>query len=164
MASILLVDDEESPRATLALLLKQAGHDVEQADGVAAAARALAAGAFDLVITDLRMPAGDGLDVVRLTRKNGRDSDDGHAVGFQGRVSRDKGHGLVPCLGDEQSVEWITMMEWKVLNGRDVRQRDGQEVEAVRLALFDDEALDRRRQLELPQRRLDGHFPDARMA
>ena len=68
MATILLVDDEESPRATLALLLKQAGHDVVQADGVAAAAEALAAAAFDLVITDLRMPGGDGLEVVRRTR------------------------------------------------------------------------------------------------
>ena len=68
MASILLVDDEESPRATLGLLLKQAGHDVVQADGAAAAAEALAAAAFDLVITDLRMPGGDGLEVVRRTR------------------------------------------------------------------------------------------------
>jgi two-component system, NtrC family, response regulator HydG len=75
MASILVVDDEESPRATLALLLKQAGHDVEQADGVAAAARALAAGAFDLVITDLRMPVGDGLEVVRLTRTTQPDAE-----------------------------------------------------------------------------------------
>ena len=68
MGSILLVDDEEAPRATLALLLKQAGHDVAQADGVAAAAGALAATVFDVVITDLRMPGGDGLEVVRLTR------------------------------------------------------------------------------------------------
>jgi len=69
MASILLVDDEESPRATLGLLLKQAGHDIVQADGVAAAGQALAAAAFDLVITDLRMPDGDGLAVVRRTRE-----------------------------------------------------------------------------------------------
>ena len=68
MAAILLVDDEESPRATLALLLKQAGHEVVQAEGVTAAAQALAASTFDLVITDLRMPDGDGLDVVRRTR------------------------------------------------------------------------------------------------
>src|SRR5262245_6402975 len=75
MASILLVDDEESPRAVLALLLKQAGHDVTQADGGAAAAEALAASAFDLVITDLRMPGGDGLEVVRLTRATRADAE-----------------------------------------------------------------------------------------
>ncbi len=55
------------------------------------------------------------------------------------------------CLGDEQSVEWIAMMERKPLDGRDVRQRDGQEMKAVRLAMLDNEALDRRRQLELAQ-------------
>jgi DNA-binding NtrC family response regulator len=68
MAAVLLVDDEASPRATLALLLKRAGHDVVQAEGVVTAAEALAATAFDLVITDLRMPEGDGLEVIRRTR------------------------------------------------------------------------------------------------
>ena len=58
MASILLVDDEESPRATLALLLKQAGHDVVQVEGVLAAAEAHARGE----------PAGD--DVTLLCVRN----------------------------------------------------------------------------------------------
>ena len=75
MASVLLVDDEASPRSILALLLKQAGHDVTQADGVVAAGEALAGAAFDLVITDLRMPGGDGLDVLRLTRGSDPDAE-----------------------------------------------------------------------------------------
>src|SRR5262245_51715594 len=75
MASILLVDDEESPRATLALLLKQAGHDVVQAEGVVAAAEALAAAAFALVITALRMPEGYGLEVIRRTRRTRPDAE-----------------------------------------------------------------------------------------
>ena len=75
MASILLVDDEESPRATLALLLKQAGHDVVQVEGVLTAAEALTVAAFDLVITDLRMPEGDGLEVIRRTRATRPDAE-----------------------------------------------------------------------------------------
>jgi class 3 adenylate cyclase len=65
MAAILIVDDEPSARLTLGLLLRNRGHLVRQADGVAAATRALAADAFDVVVTDLRMPDGVGLDVLR---------------------------------------------------------------------------------------------------
>jgi class 3 adenylate cyclase len=65
MAAILIVDDEPSARLTLGLLLRNRGHLVQQTDGVAAAARALGAAAFDVVITDLRMPDGLGLDVLR---------------------------------------------------------------------------------------------------
>ena len=75
MAAILLVDDEEPLRATLALLLRQVGHEVVHADGAAAAAEALGSAAFDLVITDLRMPEGDGLEVVRRTRATRPDAE-----------------------------------------------------------------------------------------
>jgi len=68
MAEILLVDDEASARVTLALLLARRGHRVRQADGVAAAARALAEGPVHVVVTDLRMPDGLGLEVLEATR------------------------------------------------------------------------------------------------
>src|SRR5690349_16579437 len=61
MATILLVDDEASARLTLGLLLKRRGHVVQEADGVVAATKALGDAAFDLVITDLWMPDGQGL-------------------------------------------------------------------------------------------------------
>jgi len=69
MATILLVDDEPSARLTLGLLLKRRGHVVQEAEGVLAATSALGAGAFDLVITDLWMPDGQGLDVIRVARE-----------------------------------------------------------------------------------------------
>src|SRR5215467_4402868 len=69
MATILLVDDEASARLTLGLLLKRRGHVVQEAEGVAAATEALAAGAFDLIITDLWMPDGQGLEVLRAARE-----------------------------------------------------------------------------------------------
>ena len=75
MATILVVDDEPSARTTLALLLSKRGHHVTQAEGVQAAAKALADESFDVVVTDLRMPDGDGLEVLRrraLTRRTRR--------------------------------------------------------------------------------------------
>jgi DNA-binding NtrC family response regulator len=69
MAAVLLVDDEASARLTLALLLKQRGHQVTQAAGVRTAARALTEMVFDMVVTDLRMPDGDGLDVLRMAKQ-----------------------------------------------------------------------------------------------
>jgi DNA-binding NtrC family response regulator len=68
MARLLVVDDEPSARGTLALLLRKRGHQVLEADGVVAAARRLAEDVFDLVVTDLRMPDGDGLDVLRTAK------------------------------------------------------------------------------------------------
>jgi two-component system, NtrC family, response regulator HydG len=65
MADILIVDDEPSARTTLAILLRKRGHRVVQAEGVRTAAKILAECAFDLVVTDLRMPDGDGLEVLR---------------------------------------------------------------------------------------------------
>jgi class 3 adenylate cyclase len=74
MASILLVDDEASARSTMALLLRKRGHRVREADGVAAAIDALDRETFDLVLTDLRMPDGGGLDVLRAARMRRSDT------------------------------------------------------------------------------------------
>jgi DNA-binding NtrC family response regulator len=68
MAHLLVVDDEASARTTLALLLRKRGHRVGEAEGVASATKRLAEETFDLVVTDLRMPDGDGLDVLQAAR------------------------------------------------------------------------------------------------
>jgi two-component system response regulator HydG len=68
VAEILVVDDEASARTTLALLLDKRGHRVAQAEGVGTARARLSEQVFDLVITDLRMPDGTGLDVLRAVK------------------------------------------------------------------------------------------------
>jgi DNA-binding NtrC family response regulator len=68
MASLLIVDDEASARSTLALLLRKRGHRVMEADGLTATTKRLGEEVFDLVVTDLRMPDGDGLDVLRAVK------------------------------------------------------------------------------------------------
>jgi len=66
---ILLVEDHEPTRAALARLLARRGHCVAEADS-AAGARALAdQGGFDVVISDLGLPDGDGVDLMRELRE-----------------------------------------------------------------------------------------------
>jgi len=68
MARLLVVDDEAPARTTLALLLRKRGHHVAEADDVTSATKRLAEEVFELVVTDLRMPDGDGLDVLQAAR------------------------------------------------------------------------------------------------
>jgi two-component system response regulator HydG len=75
MAHLLIVDDEPSARSTLALLLRKRGHTVLEADGVTTAMKRLSEEVFDLVVTDLRMPDGTGLDVLRSARAHAPDLD-----------------------------------------------------------------------------------------
>ena len=66
---ILVVDDERSMREFLEIALRRAGHEVVTAEGVESAVAELAAGYFDLVITDLRMQGASGLDLLNHVKK-----------------------------------------------------------------------------------------------
>jgi DNA-binding NtrC family response regulator len=68
VAHLLIVDDELPGRSTLALLLRKRGHHVVEADGLAATIKRLGEEVFDLVVTDLKMPDGDGLDLLRAVK------------------------------------------------------------------------------------------------
>ena len=60
---VLLVDDDASIRRFVALALEELEVDLVEVPGVAPAREALAAGRFDLIITDLMMPGETGLDL-----------------------------------------------------------------------------------------------------
>ena len=66
---VLIVDDQRNMRATTAIVLRSAGHVVEEAEDGAAAVRRVQAEVFDVVLTDLRMPGGDGMEVLREVRR-----------------------------------------------------------------------------------------------
>jgi DNA-binding NtrC family response regulator len=68
MPDILIVEDKESLRRVLRLTLESAGHSVAEAEDARAAAQELQRAPFRLVLTDLRMPHGSGLDVLRAAR------------------------------------------------------------------------------------------------
>jgi CheY-like chemotaxis protein len=68
-ATILLVDDDEVLRQTLAAALQQYGYDVTTADSVPEALKLITAGSYDVLLSDLHMPGrGDGLTVVSAMR------------------------------------------------------------------------------------------------
>jgi two-component system response regulator PilR (NtrC family) len=67
-ARVLVVDDERSMREFLEIFLRSEGHAVRTAEGLAAARAELAADDFDVVITDVQMPGGTGLDLLRLVQ------------------------------------------------------------------------------------------------
>src|SRR4051812_7982534 len=61
---ILVVDDEDTIRASIAVFLRTRGHEVvTEASGAAALAR-LAVQSFDLMLCDVRMPRPSGLEVL----------------------------------------------------------------------------------------------------
>jgi len=68
MASILIVDDDARIQNLLLQLLKTKHHDGATADGGVHALELLKQSAFDLVITDLRMPDMDGLELLRKVK------------------------------------------------------------------------------------------------
>ena len=68
MPDILLVEDKDSLRRVLRLTLENAGYSVTEAADARAALNEISAGPHKLVLTDLRMPHGSGLDVLRAAR------------------------------------------------------------------------------------------------
>jgi DNA-binding NtrC family response regulator len=67
-AKILVADDEQNLRRVLAAMLRRDGHDVVQAASGLEAIDRLAD--VDVVITDLRMPGADGMEVLRTASRN----------------------------------------------------------------------------------------------
>ncbi len=69
MPKILVVDDQRNMRTTLALMLRGAGYDVDEAADGAQGAELGSRGAYDLVLTDLRMGSQDGISVLRAVKE-----------------------------------------------------------------------------------------------
>ncbi|MBZ8141935.1 sigma-54-dependent Fis family transcriptional regulator [Rubrivivax gelatinosus] len=69
---LLVVDDEPDLRTLYELTLLREGYDVESAETVEEAWAALQSRRFQLLITDMRLPDGTGLDLLRRLEDAGR--------------------------------------------------------------------------------------------
>jgi two-component system, NtrC family, response regulator HydG len=68
MAKLLIVDDQRNMRTTLAMMLRGAGFEVDEAQNGEEGSERGGAGAYDVVLTDLRMGSKDGIDVLRAVK------------------------------------------------------------------------------------------------
>jgi two-component system response regulator HydG len=69
MGKILVVDDQRNMRTTLAMMLRGTGYEVDEAADGAAGREVGTTGAYDVVLTDLRMGGSDGIDVLRAIKQ-----------------------------------------------------------------------------------------------
>jgi two-component system, NtrC family, response regulator HydG len=69
LGKILVVDDQRNMRTTLAMMLRGGGYEVDEAADGEQGKELGTTGAYDIVITDLRMGQYDGIEVLRATKE-----------------------------------------------------------------------------------------------
>lgn len=72
IGTVLVIDDEPDLRSVYELALVREGYGVDTAGSVAEGKDLLQANQYDVVITDMRLPDGLGLEIVKLIGEGGR--------------------------------------------------------------------------------------------
>ena len=67
---LLLVEDDDSSLETFSRLLRRDGHDIVAVSTVADALSAARSGRFDLVISDIGLPDGTGIELMEQLRQD----------------------------------------------------------------------------------------------
>ncbi|MCB0356745.1 MAG: response regulator [Bdellovibrionales bacterium] len=70
LKKILIVDDEEDLRELFSQVLQAAGFDAHSASGGHEALKFLQEQEFSAVLSDIRMPNGDGVELLKNVKKN----------------------------------------------------------------------------------------------
>lgn len=102
MRTVLVVDDEPDIRETLAEILEHDGFLVDTAAGGQEALDRIAAAGYDAVLSDIRMPGMNGMELFRRLRASGSGLVDRFIV-----VTGDDLNGSVRAFLDETGVPVI---------------------------------------------------------
>nr|MBN2278711.1 sigma-54-dependent Fis family transcriptional regulator [candidate division Zixibacteria bacterium] len=123
-ARILLVDNDADIRISVEKLLRQSDYEVISAGRCHEAIKIINSGGIDLIITDLHLPDGSGLDIITRAREYGRET----AVIIQTRhgsidealetLKKGACHYLTKPAHDEELLHLIE----KALEYRDIRE------------------------------------------
>ena len=90
--TVLVVEDDSATRRLVCRDLERANMQVSEAESVAQALEALRSAAFDVIVLDLTLPDGSGLDVLAQVRK---DRGSTHVIVLSGASTEfDRVHGL----------------------------------------------------------------------
>ncbi|MDD5719782.1 MAG: sigma-54 dependent transcriptional regulator [Candidatus Krumholzibacteria bacterium] len=71
MAHVLLIDDDRNLREVVGFILREAGHGVTDAASATEGLMICERERFDLVVTDMKMPGRDGMDVLQAVLPSG---------------------------------------------------------------------------------------------
>lgn len=74
MAHVLIVDDEESDRLLVRTILEEAGYELSFASSGEEAMKLYLRHSIDVVVTDIRMPHGDGIELISALKGLDRDA------------------------------------------------------------------------------------------
>jgi len=117
-ARLLIVDDEASILDFLSLLFQQEAYEVETARSATEARAALSGKSFDLVLCDVMMPDGNGIDLLREIKAA---AEDGPAVVMMTAYSSTKTaieamkHGAADYISKPFDVEELKIVAQKAL-------------------------------------------------
>lgn len=75
MPNVLIVDDEVSICEVLSAILMEMGYKVETSGGVADAVDKISKNEYDVIITDLKLPDGDGSDILTKAKEFNPDTE-----------------------------------------------------------------------------------------
>ncbi len=125
MADILIVDDEENLSYSLQLSLKRAGHHCRVVDTIQSAISSVSRQAPDLVLLDMQLPDGSGMDLLGRFREDGQDVPVIVITAFgtvAGAVAAMK-QGAVDYIQKPLSMEEVSLAVDRCLEHRRIRNR-----------------------------------------